>query len=203
MIKLEQLLAENMRRFNTKNLSEQVPGAAPAPASAKPAAQSASVPPSLTLNYDNGLLRVNQFFGKDGNLLWDINATFAGGPNGLTLTQVVLKPGNSSGVKPGAKPVAIPLMAPFTVLTPLNFKAGAANEKRFIAGIKLNTKSPGAVATGLDEMSWSNINLNLGSDIYTALANLAADKGWYTGPKQTVAKQYALFTNHDGSKDIF
>jgi hypothetical protein len=202
MIKLEKLLAENMRRFNTKNLAEQAPGAAPAPAS-KPAAQSAGVPPSLTLNYDNGMLRFNELFGKDGNLMWDINITFAGGPNGLTATAVVLNPGDSSSVKPGTKALTIPLAKSFTVRTPLDFKLQSANEKAFQAGMQLNTKSPGAVATGLDEIKLMNISMNLGFSAYTALANLAADKGWYTGPKQTVAKQYALFTNHDGSKDMF
>lgn len=200
MIKLQNILAENMRRFGTKNLSEQAPGAAPT--AAKPAGQSGAVPPSLTLNYDNGMLRFNELFGKDGNLVWDMNITFAGGPNGLTATAVVLNPGNSSAVKPGTKALTIPLAKPFTVRTPLDFKLQNANEKTFQA-MQLNTKSPGAVATGLDETRLMNISMNLGSSAYTALANLAADKGWYTGPKQTVAKQYALFTNHDGSKDMF
>jgi hypothetical protein len=195
MIKLEKLLAENMRRFNTKNLAEQVP--------AKPAAQSASVPPAITLNYENGLLRMNEFFGKDGNLLWDINATLTGGPNGLTLTQVVLNPGDSTSVKPGTKALTIPLAKSFTVRTPLDFKAQFANQKMFQAGIQLNTKSPGAIASGLDEMKLMNVNGNLGFAIYTALSNVAAKNGYYTGPKKIVATQYALFTNHTGAQDMF
>jgi hypothetical protein len=197
MIKLEKLLAENMRRFNTKNLAEQAPGATPAPAS-KPAAQSASVPPSLTLNYDNGMLRFNEFFGKDGNLMWDVNATFTGGPNGLTLNNIVLNPGDSSSVKPGTKALTIPLMKSFTVPTPLDFKAFDRNNKMFQAGIQLNIKSPGAIATGLDETKLMGVSSNLGFSIYSALVAYAGIKGWYTGPKQVVAKQYAIFTNHNG-----
>jgi hypothetical protein len=205
MIKLEKLLAENMRRFNTKNLAEQAPGAAKTttPPVAGQKGTSAGVPPSLTLNYDNGMLRFNEFFGKDGNLIWDINITFTGGPNGLTATGVVLNPGDSSSVKPGTKALTIPLMKTFTVPAPLDFKADDRNNKMFQAGMQLNTKSPGAIATGLDEMKLMNVSANLGFSSYTALSNLAADKGWYTGPKQVVAKQYALFTNHDGSKDMF
>jgi hypothetical protein len=199
MIKLEKLLAENMRRFGTKNLAEQVPTTT----AAKPAAKPAAVPPSITLNYDNGMLRMNEFFGKDGNLLWDINATFTGGPNGLTLTQVVLNPGDSTSVKPGTKAIAVPLTKAFTARIPLDFKLQLANQKMFQAGIQLNTKSPGAIAAGLDEMKWMNVNGNLGFAIYTALSNVAAKNGYYTGPKQVVAKQYALFTNHTGAQDMF
>lgn len=201
MIKLEKLLAENMRRFNTKNLAEQAPGAAKTttPPVAGQKGTSASVPPSLTLNYDNGMLRFNEFFGKDGQLLWDINATFAGGPNGLTLTSIVLNPGDSSSVKPGTKAIAIPLIKPFTTAAPLDFNANDRNNKMFQAGIQFNTKSPAAIASGVNEMKLMNVNANLGYSIYSALAAYAGGKGWYTGPKKIVATQYALFTNHNGS----
>ena len=189
MINLKQLLAENMVRFRTKNLSE--------------VATTAGNPPSLTLNYDNGMLRSNELFGTDGNLIWDLNITFTGGPGGLTATQVVLIPDNSADLKPGAKALAIPLLKSFTVLTPLDFKNSSVNNKTFQDGIKLNLKSPNAVATGLDAFKLANLNAKLGRDTYTALSNLAVTKGWYTGPKKTVAKQYTLFTNHDGSQNMY
>lgn len=196
MIKLQNILAENMRRFGTKNLSEQAPGAAPAPA-----AQSASVPPSLTLNYDNGGFRMSQMFDKSQNMVWDMNATFAGGPNGLTLTQVVFKPGDAEN-SATLKPVAIPLAKPFTVATPLDFKLANKNLAAF-KGIQLNLKAPGiatvtAANPKLNETMWMSLNMQIGQAIYDSLVAYAGAKGWYTGPKQLVAKQYALFTNHDG-----
>lgn len=184
MIKLQNILAENMRRFGTKNLNEQ-----------------ASVPPALTLNYDNGGFRMSQMFDKSQNMVWDMNATFAGGPNGLTLTQVVFKPGDAEN-SATLKPVAIPLVKPFTVATPLDFKLANKNLAAF-KGIQLNLKAPGvatvtAANPKLNDVAWASLNMQIGQAMYESLVAYAGAKGWYTGPKQTVAKQYALFTNHDG-----
>ena len=198
-------LAENLLRFAPKNLDaktiKKIQSLAEQQNTNVPATQgqSASLPAQLLLNYDNGLLRAGILYEK-GDYIYDTNATFVGSSAGLTLKNIVL-------VNETEQPITIPLVKPFTVPTPLDFANGLKNQQMFNNGIKLDINSPGAKAVTaahptIDSFKLSSWNNNLGAEIYSALSNVAAAKGWYTGPNQPVAKQYAIFTNHNGKQDI-
>lgn len=215
------LLSENMLRFGTKNLSESQQkqlivksimetidqNGLRSEIRRKLNEQSGSVPESITINYDNGMLRFNQFF-KNGDLVWDVNAVFKGSANGLTISEIQFVP--SYEAPADAVTQKVPLMAPFTVATPMDAGGGQgptweALQKKFDAGIKLNLKSPAmtAVLAACDPskgnaMSMQSLNMVLGSNILSALYAYCGKNGWYTGPKKDVATMYAIFTNHDG-----
>ena len=220
---MKNILAENMLRFGTKNIS----GCAKRELVVKSIMETinqhgvgndirrklseqqtagSSVPSSITINYDNGMLRFNQFF-KNGDLVWDTNAIFKGSSGTLTLTEITFVP--SFEAPPGTAAVAVPLVKPFSVTCPI--EAGSADgtfdalQNSWSAGIKLNTKST-QMATVLaacdpskgNATTIESLNMNFGARILDALYVYCGKEGWYTGPKKDVATQYAIFTGHDG-----
>jgi hypothetical protein len=214
MIRLKNILAENMLRFGPKNLSESDKR------NLQRLSEGASVPDSITLNYDNGMLRDNLMFNGNQDITWDINATFKGSQSdkgaALTISELTFVP--YDGIeKKDAVTVAVPLMAPFTMYMGQDAGGGdgpvwEALKSKFNAGIKLNLKSPAMsqVLAGMDPSkamsgtaAFTSFNMDIGGQILDALYAYCGQQGWYTGPKQDVAKMYAVFTNHDGTTTNF
>ena len=46
------------------------------------------------------------------------------------------------------------------------------------------------------------MNKNIGEKVFTALANVCAKNGWYTGPNKDAATMYAILTNHPGKESF-
>jgi hypothetical protein len=224
---MKNILSENMLRFGTKNLSGRAKRELVVKSIMETINQhgvgndirrklseqqtaGSSVPSSITINYDNGMLRFNQFF-KNGDLVWDTNAIFKGSsgtPGTLTLTEITFVP--SFEAPPGTAAVAVPLVKPFSVTCPI--EAGGASgstwealQNSWSAGIKLNTKST-QMATVLaacdpskgNAQTIESLNMVIGANILDALYAYCGKEGWYTGPKKDVATMYAIFTGHDG-----
>ena len=216
---MKKTLAENMLRFGTKNLNGQTERSLIVKSimetinehgvhlEVRRRLSEASVPASLTLNYDNGMLRFNQFF-KGGDLVWDVNATFKAAGDTMTISELTFVPSYSA--PEGTATVVVPLVKPFSFLPPMDaaFRKGPtfdALQKTWNSGIQLNLKSPEmAKVLAVTDQSKGNattmisLNMVLGSTILDALYAYCGKQGWYTGPKKVAATQYAIFTNHNG-----
>ena len=235
MNKLNTLLSENMLRFGTKNLTESQQKQLIVKSIMETINQNGlrheirrrlnegqSVPDSITLNYDNGMLRMEELYNQ-GDLAWDLNATFKGSQDAtgarLTISEITFVPG-SSNRNPEAVTVSVPLVAPFTMN--MGQDAGGGTEStiyraltaKFDKGIKLNLKSPamtqvmagmeaGKVFDGIQSAEITTMNMNIGNYILDALYAYCGQNGWYTGPTRDVAKMYAVFVNHDGTSTNF
>lgn len=198
---MKNILAENMIRFGTKNINES---------DIKHRLTEALAPASLTLNYDNGMLRFNQFF-KGGDLVWDVNATFKGNENTMTISEITFVPSYSA--PEGTATVVVPLIKPFSFQVPIDAAGGpgsssagwTALQNNWSAGIKLNLKSPEMAkvlavtdpAKG-NATTMTSLNMVMGANILDALYFYSGAKGWYIGPKKDVATVYAIFSNHNG-----
>jgi hypothetical protein len=221
---MKNTLAENMLRIGTKNLNGQSERSLIVKSIMETINQHGlhkevrkrlmteqSVPASITLNYDNGLLRFNQFF-KGGDLVWDVNATFKGAGSSMTISEITFVPSYSAPA--GTAAVVVPLIKPFTFQIPIDSAGGPAVgaaqwqtlQTNWSAGIKLNTKSPEMTKvlavtdqTKGNAMTMDSLNLVMGANILDALYFYCGAKGWYIGPKKDVATMYAIFSNHDGS----
>ena len=180
-----------------------------------------SVPDSITLNYDNGGLKQNNMF-RSGDLAWDINATFKGSQDAtgarLTISELTFVPGPTCR-DPKAVTVSVPLVKPFTMGMATDAGGGMGSKTylalimKFEAGIQLNVKSAEAakVAAGMDAShsfdgvanAFTTFNMDIGERILDALYTYCGAKGWYTGPDKDVATMYAVFVNHDGTKENY
>jgi hypothetical protein len=214
---MKNILAENMLRFGPKNLSESDKRRL------QRLSEAASVPATITLNYDNGMLRHDLLYTRSGDYAWDLNATFKGSTSdkgaALTISELTFVPSDGVANPDTAVTVTVPLVSPFTMYMGENAGLGQgpvweALKAKFNAGIKVNTKSPelakvGAgmqadkVFDGVANAFSGGFNMNVGGDILEALYAYCGEKGWYTGPKKDVATMYAVFTNHDGTSQNF
>jgi hypothetical protein len=219
---MKNTLAENMLRFGSKNLdaksvkklqklAEQgtpVPGADAG--QINPAQAGASVPKSIVLNYDNGMLRVGgggNWDRTNGDYRWNVQVTLIGTPGKLTFSKVDFIPVGRALAKEGLKAVSVPTVTPVAITIPIDFNQ-EGNATTLIPVKLKNDANFAAVMAGLPssamgpDYALDSISTDLGPAIWTALANVCAQNGWYTGPKQPVAKQYAIFVNHTGVQNL-
>lgn len=205
-------LAENMLRFGVKNLNETAKHkvkvlAEQASQTQAPTAAPTAAPtdaPTLTLNYTNGLFRLNEFFTNDSQYMyWDTNATFVGGPGTLTISEIICKPVDNEaaaklGITPQTPPVVIKLVKPFTVKVPIDYKMYQQISTTFFNSIKLNLDAKTIAALKVPNAKYINSN-TVGSNLFTALNNYCVRLGYYTGPKKPKANK-VVFINHDGQE---
>ena len=216
---MKNILAENLLRFGVKNLSDEskiklseqgapVPTGT-GPGQVNPAQAGGSTPKQILLNYDNGMLRLNAMFKGGTEMYWDTNVTLFGQPGKLTFNKVDFVPADIDALKKlgiaDPKTISVATVAPVVINTPINHAVGP-NVKKIIpvqlkmdANLKIVTDTINAADPN---MMLTRINTELPPSIFNALSNVCAQNGWYTGPKQQVAKQYALFTNHPGTTSI-
>ena len=222
---MKNTLAENMLRFGVKNLQETEIKKIKKLAeqgdmtNVNPAQKGGATPQKIVLSSNSSygtaegwiMTPVNREGGSGASdYIWDIVVTLKGTPGQLTTTSINFVPSLPELKAKNLSTITVPLKTPLVIAVPLDYRKvrfGSAwlklapvslatdnNFKQVYDQInqfaKLQGKSIDYVAGVLNE--------DIAEGILMTLANLSAEKGWYTGPKQTVAKQYALFVNHSG-----
>lgn len=224
---MKNTLAENMLRFGVKNLQETEIEKIEKLAeqgymgNVAPDQKGAATPPKIVLSSNSNLgfaegwvmTQLNRE-GKSGgaDYIWDIVVTLQGTPGQLSAKSIDFVPSLPELKAKNLSTITVPLKTPLVIAVPIDFrKAMYGQDKSKLANINIATDNnfkqvydqlnQFAVFNSADTVNFvvDILGKNTADNILKTLANLAAAKGWYTGPKQTVAKQYALFVNHSGN----
>jgi hypothetical protein len=223
---MKNTLAENMLRFGVKNLKEPEIKKIEKLAeqgymgNVAPDQKGAATPQKIVLSSNSRFgtsegWRMTQFNRKDqsgaSDYIWDIVVILNGTPGQLTTKSIDFVPSLPELKAKNIPTITVPLKTPLVIAVPLDYrKAIYGQDKLKLAPVNLATDNnfkqvydqinQFAVLQGQSvDFIASVLNGNIADGVLMTLANLSAEKGWYTGPKQTVAKQYALFVNHNGN----
>jgi hypothetical protein len=209
---MKNTLAENMLRFGVKNLSESdVKKLAEQGdmTNVNTAQKGASTPSEIKLKVYTmpRVLRVGGSNSADN--LWSLDVILKGTPGKLTVASLVFMPDAVRRTKRINDPITINLQTPCiinvpipfnvqpTTVVPIKLKYDANLEKLLLSSDVISTPQEAQYHMKSPQQL---VDAGISEGIYIALANLAAEKGWYTGPNKPVASQYALFTNHTGDE---
>ena len=210
---MKNTLAENMLRFGVKNLQETEIKKIEKLAeqgymgNVAPDQKGASLPPVITLASDSQYGFSDDFvlgaiFRLDGDsssdYIWDVQVDLKGIQGKLVTDRIKFIPRAPKLLANKTKTVEVPLQSPISLLTPIDYKIYKNKPEQLI---KVQFKNDANLKQVADSLELSNFNKveemqrTLPYQIFNSLVGYCREKGWYTGPSQPVAKQYAIFTN--------